>query len=162
MLKNVSVGKYCSIANNVMIGIGQHPTNLVSTNSIFYKNGINDKFATHINYEEEPKTVIGNDVWFGNGALIMEGVHIGDGTIIAARAVVTKSTPPYSIVGGVPAKIIKYRFSEDVIAALLKTKWWTLSDEQIMKILPLFTKENVSKKDIEMYFGKIGNKNFAN
>lgn len=148
VLKNVSVGNFCSIANNVMIGLGQHPTNLISTNSIFYRAGITGKFSRNIDFEEEKTTYIGNDVWIGNGALVMDGVHVGDGVIIAARAVVTKDIPPYAIVGGVPAKVLKFRFSEDIISALMKLKWWELTDDEILKVLPIFTKEHVTAEDI--------------
>lgn len=94
VFKNVTIGRFCSFANDVMIGLGQHPTFLLSTNSIFYKKGISDKFAHAIDYDEEPRTTIGNDVWIGNGAVVMDGVTIGDGAIVASRAVVTKDVPP--------------------------------------------------------------------
>lgn len=148
VFKNVTIGKYCSFANDIMIGLGQHPTFLLSTNSIFYKKGITDKFARNIDYDEEPQTIIGNDVWIGNGALIMDGVHVGDGAIIAARAVVTKDIPPYAVVGGVPAKVLKYRFSNDIILALMELKWWEWKDKEILDVLPVFTKKNVTAKDI--------------
>ncbi|MBA1143698.1 CatB-related O-acetyltransferase [Mesorhizobium sp. CCANP35] len=74
---------------------------------------------------------IANDVWIGRHAMIMPGVHIADGVIVAAGAVVTKDVPPYAIVGGVPAKLIRYRFSQDVIAKLLAIRWWEWSDEKI-------------------------------
>ena len=131
VLKNVVIGNYCSFANDVMVGLGQHPTNLISTNSIFYKSGITSRFARHIEFQEEKVTYIGNDVWIGNGAVIMDGVSIGDGAVIGARAVVTKDIPAYAIVGGIPAKVIKYRFSSDVIEALAKARWWDLPDDII-------------------------------
>jgi len=152
VFKHVVIGKYCSFANNIMIGIGQHPTCLLSTNSVFYKAGITDKFARHIDYEEEPRTVIGNDVWIGDGALVMDGVHIGDGAIVASRAVVTKDVPPYAIVGGVPAKVLKYRFPQDVVDVLLDVKWWNKSEEQISNALPIFTDENLSIEKIKKAF----------
>lgn len=148
VFKNVTIGNYCSFANNVMIGLGQHPTFLLSTNSVFYKSGITGKFAASINYDEEPRTYIGNDVWIGNGAVVMDGVHVGDGAIVAARAIVTKDVPPYAIVGGVPAKILKYRFPDDVISALMELKWWEWDDKEILDVLPIFTKENITVKDI--------------
>ena len=84
-----------------------------------------------------PGITIGNDVWIGDGAFIKNGVTIGDGAIIGARAVVTKDIPPYAIVVGVPAKILKYRFSEQIIDRLLNTKWWNL-DDSIIKKLPYY------------------------
>jgi len=152
--KNVTIGKYCSFANDIMIGIGQHPTFLLSTNSAFYKPGITDKFAQKIEYDEEPRTHIGNDVWIGNGALVMDGVHVGDGAIVAARAVVTKDVPPYAIVGGVPAKVLKYRFSPEVIELLEEIKWWELPDEEIEKVLPIFTKRDITKDELKKAFNK--------
>lgn len=149
VLKNVVIGNYCSFANDVMVGLGQHPTNLISTNSIFYKSGITSRFARHIEFQEEKVTYIGNDVWIGNGAVIMDGVSIGDGAVIGARAVVTKDIPAYAIVGGIPAKVIKYRFSSDVIEALAKARWWDLPDDIIEDNLSLFTKADLSVADIE-------------
>ena len=149
VLKNVVIGNYCSFANDVMVGLGQHPTNLISTNSIFYKSGITSRFARHIEFQEEKVTYIGNDVWIGNGAVIMDGVSIGDGAVIGARAVVTKDIPAYAIVGGIPAKVIKYRFSSDVIEALAKARWWDLPDDIIEGNLSLFTKADLSVADIE-------------
>lgn len=131
-----------------MIGLGQYPTFLLSTNSVFYKAGIIDKFAKEIDYDEEPRTYIGNDVWIGNGAVVMDGVTIGDGAIVASRAVVTKNVPPYAVVGGVPAKVLKYRFSQEVISELLDWKWWESSDDQISRILPLFTDREMTIEKI--------------
>lgn len=83
--------------------------------------------------------IIGNDVWIGANAIILQGVTIGDGAIIAAGAVVTKDVPPYAIVGGVPAKVIKYRFSDEVILKLLQIKWWDKPEEWIIQKLEKFT-----------------------
>lgn len=153
VLKNATIGSFCSIANDVMVGLGQHPTHLLSTNSVFYKRGITDRFARPVDYDEEPRTYIGNDVWLGNGAVVMDGVHIGDGAIVASRAVVTKDVPPYAVVGGVPAKVLKYRFAEDVIAAIEKTRWWDLSEEAMTRALPVFTKEHLTAADVLQAFG---------
>lgn len=152
VFKNATIGRYCSIANNVMIGLGRHPTFLVSTNSVFYKKGITGRFAKGIDFEEELHTVVGSDVWIGNGALLMDGVNVGNGAIVASRAVVTKDVPPYAIVGGIPAKVLKYRFTPDVIDALESSEWWNLSDDEIERVLPVFTKDNLTADDIREAF----------
>lgn len=154
VFKNVTIGKYCSFANDVMIGLGQHPTYLLSTNSIFYKIGITDKFAILIDYDEEPRTYVGNDVWIGNGAVVMDGVHINDGAIVASRAVVTKDVPAYAVVGGVPARVLKYRFNQDIIQELLDLKWWNKSDEEIQSALPIFTEKNVTVEKLRHWFSE--------
>ncbi|MDH6525578.1 acetyltransferase-like isoleucine patch superfamily enzyme [Polynucleobacter sphagniphilus] len=126
----VSIGKFCSIARNVVIGVSDHNYSEVTTHPFcsdpYY--GIVSKSESS---PQKLKPVIGNDVWIGIGACILRGVKIGDGAVIAANAVVTKDVPPYSIVGGNPAILIKYRFSEYQIKMLLEIKWW---DWDISKI----------------------------
>jgi acetyltransferase-like isoleucine patch superfamily enzyme len=129
---NVEVGRYCSIAYGVNIGMFKHPTDWLGTTTLQYLKG-HVKGARPVEtcpFEYEPTTFIGNDVWIGVGATLIDGVKVGDGAIVAAGAVVTKDVPPYAIVGGVPAKIIRYRFDELTIHELQKLKWWNydLSD----------------------------------
>lgn len=131
---NCVIGRYCSIACNVHVIQGNHPiSEWVSTHPSFYsvsgQSGI--IFADHDKYDEYiyaddsgHEALIGNDVWIGYGATILSGVCIGDGAVIAAGAVVTESVPPYAVVGGVPAKVIRYRFREDEIEFLNRFKWW--------------------------------------
>lgn len=150
-INDCCIGNYCSISKSVRVGLGRHPLNYVSTNSIFYShkpNEVRSDWVREISFKEHKKTVIGNDVWIGEYAVIIGGVSIGDGAVIATRAVVTKDVPPYAIVGGIPAKIIGYRFSEEVIDALLDLKWWFWDDEKITKNLHLFTRENIDVKAI--------------
>lgn len=139
---NTVIGKYCSIAGNVKCGLGNHPSkNFVSSHPVFYSlNPILDgiTFADKQYFEEYSNTIIGNDVWIGENATIIAGVVIGDGAIIASGALVTKDVPAYAIVGGVPAKKIKYRFEEEEIAFLLKLKWWDLDKAIIKKNFLLF------------------------
>jgi len=89
--------------------------------------------------------VIGNDVWIGYEAVIMAGVHIGDGAIIGTRAVVTKDVPPYTIVGGVPAKEIRKRFNSDMIEQMLALKWWNWSVDKIQEFLPYLMNGDLEK-----------------
>ena len=125
------LGKYCSIAMNVIIGTGQHPTDQVSTHPAFYSidQPIAKTFSKETSFLAVKKTTIGNDVWIGQNAVIMDGINIETGAIIAAGAVVTKDVPSYAIVGGVPAKIIKYRFGEETRNRLMELEWWNKSDE---------------------------------
>ncbi|MFA4995831.1 MAG: CatB-related O-acetyltransferase [Patescibacteria group bacterium] len=126
-MANTKVGKFCSIAQNVQCGLGMHPASVyVSTHPIFYstKKQCGLSFAENDHFEESKLIIIGNDVWIGANSIVLDGVTIGDGAIIGAGAVVTKDVPPYAIMGGVPAKLIRYRFSNKDIEFLLKNKWW--------------------------------------
>jgi acetyltransferase-like isoleucine patch superfamily enzyme len=126
-IKRASIGKFCSIASNCLIGLGTHPSrDYVSSHPIFFstQKQVGITFADK-NYFQEVKPVsIGNDVWIGVNVVVMGGVNIGDGAIIGAGAVVTKDVPPYAIYGGVPAKLIRYRFEQEEISFLLAFKWW--------------------------------------
>lgn len=133
------IGRYCSIAKNVTIGESEHPTHWLSTSPATYSKKIynwykNEEFLskeravrpTKENLLNMPTqdVHIGNDVWIGGGASIRRGVKIGDGAIVAGGAFVIHDVPPYAIVGGVPAKILKYRFPQHIIDELLEIKWW--------------------------------------
>ena len=126
----VHIGSFCSIADRVALGLTQHPIQFLSSHPFQYMKWENLKNPVH-KWTWNAPTSIGNDVWIGHNACVMGGVSIGDGAVIAANAVVTKDVPPYAIVGGVPAKIIRYRFHEQTIADLLELKWWDLPDEAI-------------------------------
>ena len=141
VLNNVSVGAFTSIGPSCKIGLGIHPTDkFVSTSPIFYstKNMFKTKFTAVNSFEEYSRIEIGNDVWIGANVIIKDGVRIGDGAIIGAGAVVTKDVSPYEIIGGIPAKHIRFRFDEEKISFLLKTKWWDFDDSALRKYVEQF------------------------
>ncbi|WP_221091962.1 CatB-related O-acetyltransferase, partial [Providencia rettgeri] len=146
--QHAKIGMFCSIGPNTIIGgLGSHPTNQISTHPAFYStnNQTGKSFVNETYFIEHSETSIGNDVWIGANALILDGIKIGNGAIIAAGAVVTKSVPDYAIVGGVPAKIIKFRYSEHEINNLNKLQWWLLSDVELEALAPIFRKNNIKE-----------------
>lgn len=141
LIQNTSIGKFCSIANDVMIGLGSHPTDLFSTSPLFYRkrNTFNlDIIVKNLNFKEYTETIIENDVWIGARVTVLDGVKIHNGAIVAAGALVTSDVPPYAIVGGVPAKVIKYRFKKSKIEFLLKSKWWNKEINEIKENMNRF------------------------
>lgn len=131
------IGAFTCIGPEAFIGgLGRHPTNFISTHPIFYssRRQTGKTFAKKNLIEEIARISIGNDVWIGARAVILDGISVGDGAIIAAGAVVVKDVPPYAVVGGVPAKVIRYRFTEDVIEQLLDWKWWQLPDSVLANL----------------------------
>lgn len=131
-MHNVKIGRYCSVAAGTWISPHEHPIEFLTTSPLSYGGGafqwygqkLRHHAASPRNYNCERGVVIGNDVWIGAGAFIKGGIRIGDGAVIAAHAVVTKDVPPYAVVGGVPARVIKYRFDDNTIRELLDLKWW--------------------------------------
>ncbi|MEY8216257.1 MAG: CatB-related O-acetyltransferase [Colwellia sp.] len=121
-----SIGRYCSIANNVSIGQGEHELDRISTNSIFYDDPYEILTSKVCN--------IGHDVWIGVDAIILRGVTIGIGAVIGANSVVTKNVPPFAIVVGSPAKIIRYRFQENNVKNILDSEWWNKTPEEARNI----------------------------
>jgi virginiamycin A acetyltransferase len=134
------IGKFCSIAcgTKFLFNCANHTLKSLSTYTfpLFYEEwGLKKSDITDA-WDDKGDIIIGNDVWIGYEAVIMAGVHIGDGAIIGARAVVTKDVPPYTIVGGTPAKEIRKRFDEDVVKKLLRLQWWDWSIDEIRCYLP--------------------------
>ena len=150
-ITNASIGKFCSIGQNVQISLSKHPVDgFVSTPPAFFSTGkqcgitFSDK-----NYFKETENVrIGHDVWIGNNAIIMSGVTIGNGAIIAAGSIVTKNIEEYSIVAGVPARHLKYRFNENIIYEILKSEWWNFDIKYLKNNFKYF-------HDIEQFIGKL-------
>lgn len=141
---DVELGKFTSIGPCIKIICGNHNYKFVSNYP--FKSIWNDFWRPLDDIEDHiynATTVIGNDVWIGHSAIIKGGITIHDGAVIAAGAVVTKDVPPYAIVGGSPAKILKYRFSEEIISKLLKIKWWDWTDDEINCRLPDIMSENI-------------------
>lgn len=140
-LANCKIGKYCSIGPGFTCAFGRHPINkFVSTHPFFYSKQYNNKLKSdkfdefkYIDSQNKTMASIGNDVWIGTNVIILDGVKVGDGAVIGAGTIVTKDVPPYSIVVGVPGRIIKYRFSDKEIDFLLKKKWWDKEESWIKK-----------------------------
>ena len=145
IISHTNVGKYCSLGPNLVIGYGDHPTNLVSTSPVFYQSTTSlhikpkkDKFFGH------QAVNIGNDVWIGANCVVRNGIKIGDGAIIGAGAVITKDVPPYAIVVGVPGRVLKYRYENEIIEKLLLIKWWNWDLEKIENCNADFSDLNIT------------------
>lgn len=145
----LQIGKFCSIACGAkfLFNSANHTLSSLSTYPfpLFFEEwGLEKKDVTNA-WDNKGDIIIGNDVWIGYEAVILAGVTIGDGAIIGTRAVVTKDVPPYTIVGGVPAKPIKKRFSEETISALLEIQWWNWSEERIARNIGAIQSGNIDQ-----------------
>jgi acetyltransferase-like isoleucine patch superfamily enzyme len=141
---NASIGSFCSIANNVIIGGAMHPITWVSTSPVFYlgRDSVRKKFSLHLR-PNDMHTVIGHDVWIGQNAMIKQGVVVGIGAVVGMGSVVTKNVEPFSIVVGNPAVEIRKRFDEQTIKRLLESKWWEKSDDELS-----FLARNITNPDL--------------
>lgn len=145
----LQIGKFCSIACGAkfLFNSANHTLSSLSTYPfpLFFEEwGLEKKDVTKA-WDNKGDIIIGNDVWIGYEAVILAGVTIGDGAIIGTHAVVTKDVPPYTIVGGVPAKLIKRRFSEETISALLEIQWWNWSEERIARNIGAIQSGNIEQ-----------------
>ncbi|WP_298236462.1 CatB-related O-acetyltransferase [uncultured Azohydromonas sp.] len=134
------IGRYCSFAPGVVAGDGPHPLDWLSTHPFQWGDTLVLPRQVRLSTDflapnnQKDRVVIGNDVWLGAGCIVLKGVTVGDGAVVAAGAVVTKDVPPYAVVGGVPARIIKYRFPEPIIERLKKLAWWNYEAESLLGV----------------------------
>lgn len=147
------IGKFCQIGRGVefIMNGANHQMNSVSTYPFYIFNGWKQEAIKKEDLPYKGDTVIGNDVWIGQNVTFLPGVHVGDGCIIGANAVVGSDIPPYSVVVGNPAKVIRKRFDDEMIELLEKLEWWNKTPNQIQKIIPLLSNSDVHsvKEDIK-------------
>jgi virginiamycin A acetyltransferase len=147
-----SIGKFCSIARNLCLAGFNHPVHTFTTSRIYFTPEYGFTEPAPIEAKLHPrnkKIIIENDVWIGSNVTILPSVRICNGAIIGAGAVVTRDVPPYAIVGGVPAHVIKYRFSENTIDKLLKSEWWNLEDKKIRNLCKVLYYTDIDNIDYE-------------
>lgn len=131
------IGKFCSIGQACQIGMPEHPLDRISTSSFTY--GPRSVMPQQGEWDDYPHPpVIGSDVWIGDRALVLQGVTVGDGAVIAAGAVVTKDVPPYSIVAGVPARVLRFRFDAETISRLMEWRWWDRYQSEPEEVRSIF------------------------
>lgn len=161
-LTNIDVGRFCSIGNNVMAGLASHTLANASTSPIFSlrRNATRTAWVAEDmaeNADDFPRTAICDDAWIGSNAMLMSGITVGVGAVVGAGAVVTKDVPPYAIVAGVPARVIKYRFDEGVRQKLIESRWWEQPDEVLKEHISLF-QQPLTDANIDDFVAKLQEK----
>lgn len=149
-IAHADIGRFVSIANDVVIGGGRHPMEWVGMSPVFYagRDSVKAKFSEF--QRDPPKRVtIGHDVWIGRNAILMPGLDIGHGAVIGAGAVVTRNVEPYAIVAGNPARLIRHRFAPDVVARLLRAAWWDLGEAEL-------SRHAVEIRDVDAFLKRLG------
>ncbi len=138
---SATIGKFVSIAAMTRINPGNHPMARASQHHFLYRAAqfdLGEDDPAFFEWRRSSPVTIGHDVWIGHGAIVLPGVSVGDGAVLAAGAVVSRDVAPYTIVGGVPARPIRVRFPDDAVAALLRIRWWDWSHDQLRMALPDF------------------------
>lgn len=130
-IESAEIGKFCSIARQTIIGVGNHDHTLVTTHPFIIAPEFGQLRAARRPSVQKPRPVIGNDVWIGVNCIVMRGVTIGDGAVVAANSVVTRDVAPYSIVGGAPARHLRARFPDETAQALSRIKWWDWTEAEL-------------------------------
>ena len=140
------IGSFCSIGPYLLCGYGEHPTDFVSTSPLFFSTlkQSGHSFADRDLVDERKQILVGHDVWIGAKVFIRDGVSVGSGAVVGAGAVVVKDIPDYAIVAGVPAKVIRYRFSDEIISKLLSLQWWNWPEEKLRRVQPYLAQKDVS------------------
>jgi acetyltransferase-like isoleucine patch superfamily enzyme len=160
-LKKAKIGRFCSIAPGVRMTAGQHPVDFVSTSPAFHlkRNAAGKSYVQEDLFNVKASRdgagfsggydiIIGNDVWIGQDAMLFPGITVGDGAVIGARALVNKSVPPYSVCAGVPAKVLRYRFTEEQIGKLQEIKWWDKGEAWLYEHAASFSDIEQFLKDV--------------
>jgi acetyltransferase-like isoleucine patch superfamily enzyme len=146
---NCSVGRYCCIGPEALVGgLGVHPTHWISSHPVFYSprrqsGGVT--FSTSQHLEELPRVTLGHDVWIGARAIVLDGIKVGTGAVVAAGAVVAEDVPPYAVVGGVPARPIRQRFEEATVARLLAMEWWNMPVAELSAAAAEFRRDDIGE-----------------